>query len=135
MDPNNTTVSEGGIAIIIDVNMPEDSPIQEMRSPSHPIAVALGSTSTSEFQPPHFSKASASLSLGTSSLDKDFVLEIVYQVCFFEVIPSFSIRDFNLGCEACSESRERLLTPNYAIDTGLANSLCYERGFYFLSCP
>lgn len=76
--------------------MPEDSPIQEMRSPSHPIAVALGSNSTSEFQPSHLSKASASLSLGTSSLDKDFVLEVVYQVCFFKVIPSFLVLPLDL---------------------------------------
>lgn len=43
MDQNDTTVSEGDIAIIIDVQMPENSPIQAVRSPSHPIAVDLGS--------------------------------------------------------------------------------------------
>lgn len=80
MDETDSTFSEGGIAITVDVNMPEDCPIQELRSPSHPIAVALGRTSTSESQPPHLSKASATLSLGSSTLDKDFVLEIAHQV-------------------------------------------------------
>ena len=73
---DDTTASKGGIAITVDVTMPEDSPLQDVRSPSHPIAVALGSTSNAESQPPHLSRASASLSLGTSTLDKDFVLEI-----------------------------------------------------------
>lgn len=90
MDQNHSTVSEG-IAITVDVNMPEDSPIQEIRSLSHPIAVALGRTSTSESQSSHLSRASATLSLGTNTLDKDFVLEIVYQVRCFEVTPPFSI--------------------------------------------
>lgn len=79
MDQNDSTVSKGGIAITVDVNMPEDSAIQEIRSPSHPIAVAFGRTSTSESQPPHLSRASATLSLGTSTLDKDIVLEIMHQ--------------------------------------------------------
>lgn len=80
MDQSDSTVSTGGIAITVDVNMPEDSPLKELRSPSHPIAVALGRTSTSESQPPHLSRASATLSLGTSTLEKDFVLEIINQV-------------------------------------------------------
>lgn len=79
MDQNDPTVPKGGIAITVDVNMPDDSPLQELRSPSHPIAVALVRTSTSESQTPHLSKASATLSLGTSTLEKDFVLEILYQ--------------------------------------------------------
>lgn len=77
MDQNDTTVSEGDIAITIDVQMPENSPVQAVRSPSHPIAVALGRTSASEAQPPHLSRASATLSLGASTLDKDFILEII----------------------------------------------------------
>ena len=91
MDQNDSTVSKGGIAITVNVNMPEDPLLQELRSPSHPIAVALVKTS-SEFQPPHFSRASATLSLGTSALDKDFVLEIMYQVRCFEVTLSVNSR-------------------------------------------
>ena len=80
MDHNDLAAVKGGIAITVDVNMPETSPLQELRSPSHPIAVALGRTSTSESQPPHLSRASATLSLGTSTLDRDFILEIMHQV-------------------------------------------------------
>ena len=89
MDEKNTTLSEGGIAITVDVKMPEDSPIQELRSPSHPISVTLGKTSASESQPLHLSRASASLALGTSTLDKDFVLEIIHQVRRMWVIQGF----------------------------------------------
>ena len=80
MDQINSTVLKGGIAITVDVIMPEDSPLQELRSPSHPIAVVLGKTSTGKSQPPHLSRASATLALGTSTLHKDFVLEIIHQV-------------------------------------------------------
>lgn len=90
MDQNDSTVSKGDIAITVDVNMPEDSAIQEIRSPSHPIAVAFDRTSTSESQPPHLSRASATLSLGTSTLDKDIVLEIMHQVRYIGVNPSYS---------------------------------------------
>ena len=81
MSENDSTVSKGGIAITVDINMPENSTIQEIRSPSHPSAVTVGRTSAGESQPPHLSRASATLSLGTSTLDRDYVLEIGLQVC------------------------------------------------------
>lgn len=107
MDQNDPTVPKGGIAITVDVNMPDDSPLQELRSPSHPIAVALGRTSTSESQTPHLSRASATLSLGTSTLEKDFVLEILYQVRCIGVTPSYPLGDFYVGRETSSESGGR----------------------------
>ena len=111
MEQNGSTFSKGGIAVTVDVNMPEDSPIQELRSPSHPIAVALGRTTTNESQSPHLSKASATLSLGTSTLEKDFVLEIVHQARYFDVNPSYSMRDFSLGRVTFLEGRKRLSSP------------------------
>ena len=92
MYEDSSTVSKGGIAITVDVQMPENSPLQAIRSPSHPIAVILGRTSASECQPPNLSRASAALSLGTSTLDKDFVLEIIHQVSsfFFGILCSYS---------------------------------------------
>lgn len=66
-----------GIEIVIDATMPEGSAIREMRSPSHPIAVSMGATSTSPNADPTMSKASATLSLGSVMLESDFVLQIV----------------------------------------------------------
>lgn len=67
----------GGISMIVDINMPKGCPIQEVRSPSHPIALTLGKTSTALAEVTSTSRASATLTLGTVALDKDFILEIV----------------------------------------------------------
>lgn len=63
-----------GIKIIVDVNMPEGSFIKGVQSPSHPIAVSMGTVSTATNADPLMSKASATLSLGSAALEKDFVL-------------------------------------------------------------
>lgn len=65
---------EGGIKITVDVNMPEGSFIKGVQSPSHPIAVSMGALSTAANTDPTMSKASATLSLGSAALEKDFVL-------------------------------------------------------------
>jgi hypothetical protein len=65
---------KGGIRIVVDVNMPEGSFIKGVQSPSHPIAVSMGAVSTAANADPTMSKASATLSLGSAALDKDFVL-------------------------------------------------------------
>jgi hypothetical protein len=65
---------KGGIRIVVDVNMPEGSFIKGVQSPSHPIAVSMGAVSTAANANPTMSKASATLSLGSAALDKDFVL-------------------------------------------------------------
>ena len=67
---------EGGIKITVDVNMPEGSFIKGVQSPSHPIAVSMGTVSTASNADPAMSKASATLSLGSTALEKDFVLII-----------------------------------------------------------
>ncbi|KAI9878849.1 MAG: hypothetical protein M1830_010321 [Pleopsidium flavum] len=67
----------GGIRITVDASLTEGSFIQGIQSPSHPIAVTMGSTSTGTQQDPQMYKASATLSLGSTELDKDFVLMIV----------------------------------------------------------
>ncbi len=65
-DPN-------GIKITVDIIMEEGSFIKGVQSPSHPIAVSMGTVSTSDSDP-MMSKASATLSLGSTVLEKDFVL-------------------------------------------------------------
>lgn len=65
---------EGGIKITVDVNMQEGSFIKGIQSPSHPIAVSMGTVSTASTADPAMSKASATLSLGSAALEKDFIL-------------------------------------------------------------
>ncbi|KAK4189074.1 von Willebrand factor type A domain-containing protein [Podospora australis] len=71
--------AKGGISIVIDAEMPNGSNITSVQSPTHPIAVTVGNTSIGAAQGTEMSlqKASATLSLGTAELDKDFVLQVV----------------------------------------------------------
>ncbi|OCK85183.1 VIT-domain-containing protein [Lepidopterella palustris CBS 459.81] len=71
------TVQGKGIQITVDAEMAEGSFIQQMRSPSHPIAVSMGTTSIAPNAEPQMSRASATLSLGSAELDTDFVLQVV----------------------------------------------------------
>ncbi|KAF8856070.1 hypothetical protein BDZ45DRAFT_625561 [Acephala macrosclerotiorum] len=64
----------GEIKIVVDVKMPEGAFIKGVQSPSHPIAVSMGTVSTATNADPTMSKASATLSLGSAALEKDFVL-------------------------------------------------------------
>ncbi|KAL8920273.1 MAG: hypothetical protein Q9208_006341 [Pyrenodesmia sp. 3 TL-2023] len=66
-----------GISIIVDASVAEGSFIRGIQSPSHPIAVTMGSTSTSSDAEVALHKASATLSLGTTELDQDFVLLVL----------------------------------------------------------
>lgn len=69
---------EAGIEITVDVEMPRGGTLKTLQSPSHPIAITVGSTARST-QPaqPSLQFACASLSLGTAELDKGFVLEVL----------------------------------------------------------
>ncbi|TKA64515.1 hypothetical protein B0A55_11309 [Friedmanniomyces simplex] len=69
--------ASGGISITVDVDM-VSSAIRKVQSPSHPIAVSSGSLSTAVSRDafkPH--QASASLTLGTTELAQDFVLQLL----------------------------------------------------------
>lgn len=128
----NSSVSKGGIAITVDVQMPENSPLQAVRSPSHPIAVALGRTSASESQYPHLSRASATLSLSTSTLDKDFVLEIIQDVrCFGLFIPietSTWITEYvwEWGRAFCLSRLQRVILQLHAAERWLLLTFLYS---------
>lgn len=71
------TTNGKGIQITVDAEMAEGSFIQQMRSPSHPIAVTMGTTSVAPNLEPQMYRGSATLSLGSAELDTDFVLQIV----------------------------------------------------------
>ena len=73
----STPSTGSGIRVTVDVSMPTDSSIQGIQSPSHPIAVSLGTTSTNSTAEPSINKASATLSLGETTLDRDFVLIVL----------------------------------------------------------
>ncbi|TEA15281.1 von Willebrand factor A domain-containing protein 5A [Colletotrichum sidae] len=71
-------VSTKGIEIIVDAEMPDGSTIKSIRSPSHPIAVSVGSTSTMAANAtPSLRLASATLSLGTAELQDDFIVQVI----------------------------------------------------------
>ena len=67
-------IENKGISITVDANMPVDSPIQSIQSPSHPISVSLGVLSTAQDENMSMNKASATLSQAESALGKDFVM-------------------------------------------------------------
>ncbi|KAF9997815.1 hypothetical protein BGZ80_006920, partial [Entomortierella chlamydospora] len=76
-EDNLDITSKGRIQITVDVIMAQESLIQQIQSPSHPIAVSLGTTSIAPRADPAMSKASATLSLGSAGLEKDFILQVV----------------------------------------------------------
>lgn len=71
------TALGSGISIIVDAEMPDGSFIQKLQSPSHPISMTMGTTSSEPDAEPTMTKASASLTLGTAELDKDFVVQVI----------------------------------------------------------
>jgi len=71
---------KGGIRILVDVAVDEGSAIRGLQSPSHPIAVSMGRTSsTPEDDFDSFSShlASATLTLGSTELEKDFIIVVL----------------------------------------------------------
>ncbi|KAI1295115.1 von Willebrand factor type A domain-containing protein [Xylaria venustula] len=67
---------QDSIQFIVDIQNPEDSPIKNIQCLSHPIAVSIGRTTdmpTEAFMP-HC--GSATLSIQSHSLDKDFVITV-----------------------------------------------------------
>ncbi|KAK5452719.1 hypothetical protein LTS15_006867 [Exophiala xenobiotica] len=71
------TATKGGISISVDVTLEEGSIVRGIQSPSHPIAVTMGRTSTMEGDSFCTNNASATLTLGTTELDKDFIIVVL----------------------------------------------------------
>lgn len=76
-DRTFTNVKGGAISVTVDVEMPAGSSIKSVQSPSHPIAVNVGTTSAAPDADPSFQKATASLTLGSVELETDFVVQVV----------------------------------------------------------
>lgn len=80
LQEQDNVAKDAGIDITVDIEMPTGSAISSLQSPSHPIAITIGSLSAPSTDHPtriHSPElASATLALGTTSMDKDFVLQI-----------------------------------------------------------
>lgn len=69
---------KSGVRITVDITMATGQHIKRLESPSHPIASSITNISSASQAPaPLTSKGFAALSLEASSLDKDFVLNII----------------------------------------------------------
>ncbi|KAK3824897.1 MAG: von Willebrand factor type A domain-containing protein [Benniella sp.] len=71
------SASGGRLQVTVDVVLAQSNVIQKVQSPSHPITVALGTTSFAPNADAALSKASATLCLGDAALDKDFIIQVV----------------------------------------------------------
>lgn len=74
---SNNVSTNAGISITVDVTLEANSIVRGLQSPSHPIAVTMGRTSIMDQDAFENNHASATLTLGTAELDKDFVLVIL----------------------------------------------------------
>ena len=68
---------KGGITISVDVALDDGTIVRGLQSPSHPIAVTMGRTSQMDEDSFSNNHASATLTLGTTELDKDFVIVVL----------------------------------------------------------
>jgi len=75
--PDNVESQKRAFEVVVDAEFPDGAAIREIRSPSHPVAVSLGTTSVAPTANPSLNRASATLSLGDAELDQDFVLQVV----------------------------------------------------------
>lgn len=75
--PDSAVPLKGGFEVVVDAELPDGAFIREMRSPSHPVAVSLGTTSVAPDADPVMNRASGKLSLDSAELDQDFVLQVV----------------------------------------------------------
>ena len=71
------TTGRGGLEITVDAQMSAGSTIKSIQSPSHPISVSIGTLSTDPDAEASPQNASASLSLSSAGLEKDFVLQVI----------------------------------------------------------
>lgn len=72
--PPSTLGAADAIQVVIDFQSPEGCQIQQIQSPSHLIAVSVGRTTDMSTDAYMANRASATLSLDDTTLDKDFVV-------------------------------------------------------------
>ncbi|KIW63114.1 hypothetical protein PV04_09990 [Phialophora macrospora] len=74
---SNSVAQKGRISICVDVTLEDGTIIRGLQSPSHPIAVTMGRTSDMDEDSFSNNHASAALTLGSTELDKDFVVVVL----------------------------------------------------------
>ncbi|KAJ4315785.1 hypothetical protein N0V84_008189 [Fusarium piperis] len=77
LEKGSNAIRDEGIAFSIDAEMPQGSSIKSIQSPSHPISVNIGTTSTTESDEPSLRRASATLQQNATFLEKDFIVQVV----------------------------------------------------------
>ncbi|KIW87218.1 uncharacterized protein Z519_12121 [Cladophialophora bantiana CBS 173.52] len=73
----SAAIGKGRISICVDVTLEEGLIVRGLQSPSHPIAVTMGRTSIMAEDSFNNNHASATLTLGTTELEKDFILVVL----------------------------------------------------------
>ena len=73
----SSTTDNGGIRILVDVAIEEGSTIRGLQSPSHPIAMTMGRTSTMPEDAFDKCHASATLTAHSTVLGKDFIIIVL----------------------------------------------------------
>lgn len=66
----------GKMSVTVDAQVADGCAITSVQSPTHPISVRIGHTSATTAEAASLTRASASLALGSSQLDKDVVIQI-----------------------------------------------------------
>ncbi|RFN49800.1 vault poly [Fusarium flagelliforme] len=70
-------IPQKGFSFTVDAEMPDGSSIKSIQSPSHPLSVEIGTTSTTKSQEPSLRRASATLQQGETHLAQDFIVQVV----------------------------------------------------------
>ncbi|EXJ54005.1 hypothetical protein A1O7_09342 [Cladophialophora yegresii CBS 114405] len=74
---SNSASKKGRISISVDVTLEDETIVRGLQSPSHPIAVTMGRTSQMHEDAFSNNHASATLTLGSTELDKDFIVVVL----------------------------------------------------------
>ncbi|KIV83556.1 hypothetical protein PV11_05574 [Exophiala sideris] len=70
-------INKGGISITVNVTLEEGSIVRGLESSSHPIAVTMGRTADANEEVFDNKNASATLTLGSTELEKDFIVVVL----------------------------------------------------------
>ncbi|ATY62017.1 von Willebrand domain containing [Cordyceps militaris] len=73
---SNVLTAAASLTVTVDVDLATGAAIRSVQSPSHPIAVRIGTTSTRPDAEPSLQHASASLTRADVALDRDFVVHV-----------------------------------------------------------